>query len=154
MQSTAARVSVGVIAVVIVVVAFIVLSGGDDGGDSTTQTTATTTQSTGGDETTGGSGKSDKGDSGEVTADIPVIDIKDGEAVGGVQDLTFNQGDTIRFEVDSDAAYEIHFHGYDVAQEVEAGGSTEFSVPADIEGIFEVEIEDTATQIAQITVNP
>ena len=29
-----------------------------------------------------------------------------------------------------------------------------FDVPADIEGIFEVEIEDTATQIAEITVNP
>jgi len=152
MQSTGARIAVGVVAVAIVVIGFIALSGGDDSDDSTTQTTPTVAEDTTAADQ--GGKADDNGSGGQPAADVPVIQIKDGEAVGGVQDLSFNAGDTIEFEVESDAAYEIHFHGYDVAQDVEAGGSTEFSVPADIEGVFEVEIEDTATQIASITVNP
>lgn len=152
MQSTTARIAVAVAAIAIVVVGFIALSGGDDSDDPTTQTTATTTDTTGGTD-------EDKGDGGDkpdkpAKPDVPVIEIVDGQPVGGVQELSFNKGDTIQFEVESDTAGEIHFHGYDVGQDVEAGGSTEFSVPADIEGIFEVEIEETAVPIAEITVNP
>ena len=153
MQSTGARIAVGVVAIAIVVVGFIALSGGDDSDDSTTQTTPTVAEDTTSADQ-GGKPADAEGSGGQPAAEVPMIQIKDGEAVGGVQDLSFNAGDTIEFEVESDAAYEIHFHGYDVAQDVEAGGSTEFSVPADIEGVFEVEIEDTATQIASITVNP
>ncbi|MFN8152185.1 MAG: hypothetical protein U0R24_13810 [Solirubrobacterales bacterium] len=151
MQSTGARVAVVIVAIVILVVGFIALSGGDDSGDSTTATTTTTDA-----ETTGGVDKADKTDKQEQgeEPEVPVIEVKDGQPVGGVQELTFNEGDTIRFQVDSDTAAEVHFHGYDVGQDVEAGGSTEFEVPADITGVFEVELEETATQIAQITVNP
>lgn len=155
MQSTAARVAVGVVLVAIVVVGFIALSGGDSD-DSTTQTTATTatTETT---ETTDGANKpggdNEKGGE-EPAADVPVIEVKGGAPVGGVAELTFGAGDQIEFEVKSDSAAEVHVHGYDIAQEVPAGGSTEFSFPADIEGIFEVELEETATHIAEITVNP
>jgi hypothetical protein len=154
MQSTAARVTVGVVAVGIVVVAFIVLSGGDDSDDSTTNTTPTV--ATTGTTDTGKADKGSNGDAGdEADAGIPVIQIKDGQPVGGVQDLSFNEGDDIKFEVQSDTpGAEIHFHGYDIPQDLDANGTTTFDVPATITGIFEVEIEDTATQIAQITVNP
>lgn len=154
MQSTAARVAVGVVLVAIVVIGFIALSGGDSD-DSTTATATTATT-----ETTDTTGATDKpaggGDNGggEPAADVPVIEVKGGAPVGGVQELTFSSGDQIEFEVSSDAAAEVHVHGYDVAQDVPAGGSTEFSFPADIEGVFEVELEQTATHIAEITVNP
>lgn len=151
MQSTAARVAVGVVAVAIVVAGFIALSGGD-GDDSTTATTsATTTEQTFGEQPK----KDDEQGGGEPAAELPVIEIKGGEPVGGVQELTFEMGETIAFEVESaDTSGEIHMHGYDVAEELEAGGVAKFSVPADIEGVFEVEIEDTAVPIAEITVNP
>jgi hypothetical protein len=131
MQSTGVRLGLGAIAIAVVVVLFIVLSGGDDDSSSSTATT-----------------------SGQPAPPVATIQIKDGEPVGGIQDLSFNEGDDIRFRVDSDSAWEIHFHGYDIPMDVKAGGSVTFDVPATITGVFEVEIEQTATQIAEITVNP
>ena len=71
-----------------------------------------------------------------------------------MRELEFESGGEIEVSVSSDAAYEIHLHGYDVSEDVPAGGSAEFSVPADIEGVFEMEIEDTAVPIAEISVVP
>ena len=120
---------------------FVVLSGGDD--DSTTAATTTTTQEQPG----GGGGQAQK-------PEVPTIVVKDGQPAGGVQELTFTAGDDIRFNVQSDTAAEVHFHGYNVMEDVEAGGEVSFDVPADIEGVFEVELEETATQIAEVTVEP
>ena len=151
MGSNGARALVAVLAVGVAIVLFVVLSGGDDDSSPTTSTTSTTTAA---DTDSAGGGqekeKPDKPDKPEVA----VIEIKGGQPVGGVQDLTFKAGEDIRFDVTSDEAYEIHFHGYDVSQEVEAGGEASFDVPADIEGVFEVEIEDTVTPIAEVTVEP
>lgn len=126
MQSNRARALVAIAAVVVVVVAFVVISGGSDSGDS---------------------GNSDAGTTQTIT-------VKDGKPEGGVAELTYNKGDEMDIVVDSDTASEVHLHGYDVMQDVEAGGTTEFRVPADLEGEFEMELEETTTQIAQITVNP
>jgi hypothetical protein len=92
----------------------------------------------------------------ETTAEpeIPTVVVKDGEPVGGVQKLRYRKGGDIVFIVESDTAAEIHLHGYDVAKEVEAGGSVRFDVPAKIDGRFEVELEETATQIAAVEVVP
>ncbi len=68
--------------------------------------------------------------------------------------LEFDAGDEIRFAVGSDAAEEIHVHGYDIARDVPAGGTVEFDFPAEIEGIFEIELERLGTQIAELRVNP
>lgn len=149
MQSNAARVAIGAVAVVVVVVLFVVLSGNDD--DSTT-TTSQTAQET----TTSGSGSGNSGETtgGDTTAEIPTIVIEDGEPVDGVQELSFTQGDDIKFKVESDVADEVHFHGYDVGMDVEAGGSVTFDVPATDAGVFEVELEERVVPIAEITVNP
>jgi hypothetical protein len=125
-------------------VAFIVFSGGDETGDSSSTTPVTTTTTT-----------NEQGKTVEETEPAPeTIQIKDGQPVGGVAELTYGKGDTIDIVVKSDEAAEIHLHGYDIPKEVAAGGQVEFKVPADIEGKFEMEIEETATPIAEITVNP
>jgi hypothetical protein len=85
---------------------------------------------------------------------VPKIVVRDGEPVGGVKRLEYGAGEEIRFEVESDSAEEIHVHGYDVAKDVPAGGSVSFAIPADIEGIFEVELERLGVQIAELRVNP
>jgi hypothetical protein len=41
-----------------------------------------------------------------------------------------------------------------VMQDVEPGKTVVVSFPADIEGVFEVELEDAHVQIAELTVNP
>jgi hypothetical protein len=82
------------------------------------------------------------------------IVIKNGKPVGGVQQLTYNEGERVRFKVDSDVSDEVHMHGYDIMKEVEAGGSVNFDFPATIEGVFEAELEDRKEQILELTVNP
>jgi hypothetical protein len=133
MQSSRARALIGVAALAVVVVLFVVLQGGSDNASTTTgsQTTAT------------GQG-----------SEIATIVIKDGQPVGGVQQLSFTQGDPIRFRVESDVSDEVHFHGYDVGKDVEAGGSVTFDVPGTDAGVFEVELEQRVVPIAEITVNP
>lgn len=90
----------------------------------------------------------------EVTNAVPTIVVKNGEPLGGVQELEYSAGDQIRFKVRSDVADEIHVHGYDLMKDVPAGGSVFFSFPAEIEGIFEVELEGRKEQIAELRVNP
>jgi hypothetical protein len=85
---------------------------------------------------------------------IPAIVVRNGEPVGGVQELEYSAGDEIRFRVSSNQADEVHVHGYDVEEEIPAEGSTTLSFPADIEGIFEVELHGSETQIAELRVNP
>jgi len=74
--------------------------------------------------------------------------------VDGVAELSYNQGERVRFKVSSDVADEVHLHGYDISKEVDAGGSVTFDFPADLEGIFELELEQRAVPIAEMTVNP
>jgi hypothetical protein len=85
---------------------------------------------------------------------VPTIVIRDGEPVDGIKQLEYDAGQEIRFEVSSDVADEVHVHGYDLMQEVRAGGTVSFDFPAEIEGIFEVELEGRAEQIAELRVNP
>lgn len=85
---------------------------------------------------------------------VKKIVVKNGEPVGGVQQLEYSAGEQIEFTVESDVASEVHVHGYDLMKDVKAGGSVSYSFPAEIEGIFEVELEETKEQIAEIRVNP
>jgi hypothetical protein len=85
---------------------------------------------------------------------VPTVTIRNGEPVGGVAELEYRAGEEVRFEVTSDVADEVHVHGYDLLKEVPAGGTVSFDFPADIEGIFEVELEGRRLLIAEVTVNP
>ena len=86
--------------------------------------------------------------------EIPVIEIKGGQPVGGVAELEVAKGDDIRFIVESDVDEEVHLHGYDVSMDVKAGGTVEFNVPATTDGVYEVELEHSVVPIAEISVVP
>jgi hypothetical protein len=89
-----------------------------------------------------------------ASGDVPAIAVRAGEPVDGVQELEYSAGDEVRFRVISDEAEEIHVHGYDIAKDVPAEGAVEFAFPADLEGIYEVELEQLGVQIAELRVNP
>jgi hypothetical protein len=148
MDSPRTRALIGVAALVVVIALFLVLKGGDDDETTTSATSTTAAETT----TTGGQTTDDETTT--VDAEVPTIVIKDGQPVGGVQELSFSEGGEIRFTVDSDVSDEVHFHGYDVGKDVEAGGSVTFDVPATSTGVFEVELEERVVPIAEITVNP
>jgi hypothetical protein len=153
-MSSRARIGIVLGAVVVLVVAYVIASGsGDDGNDKTTAATPTTSTGT---ELEGGTSLSTTETAPPAPAEpaVPVVTVKDAKPAGGIQKLKFTKGDRIRFKVVSDTADEIHFHGYDVAQDVKAGGSTTFSVKATIEGRFVVELEDHEQQIAEVEVDP
>ena len=149
MQSNGTRIVALLVALAAVIALFFAFKGGDDDGDSTTATEATTTSTSVQD----GGDKAKEPDKPAEPA-VPVIKIVDGQPQGGVADLEFDKGDDVRFVVDSDTADEVHVHGYDIGEDVAAGGKVEFDFPADIDGVFEVELETSATQIAELTVNP
>ena len=94
------------------------------------------------------------GDGTTAAGDVAAIVIRDGKPVGGIQELEYSAGEEVRFRVASDVADEVHVHGYDLMQDVTAGGSVEFAFPADLEGIFEVELEGRGEQILELRVNP
>lgn len=129
------------------VVLFVVLRDSDSGGSSTTNSVSQPLPTGGGDKPQGG-GKPQSG-----TA-VPTIVVRGGEPVGGVRDLSFRRGDDIRFRVKSDVSDEVHMHGYDVLKPIKASGRVEFDVPATLEGVFEVELEERVQELAEVTVNP
>jgi hypothetical protein len=128
------RVLLGVGVVVVAIVLLVVLKNGGD--DNTSDTTTAS-----------------HGKSGAKTS-IPTVVIKNGEPVGGIVDITVNEGERVRFKVDSDVRDEVHVHGYDIMKDVKAGGSVSFDFPATIEGIFEAELEGRKEQILELRVNP
>ena len=119
--------------------------GSDDGeGVSSTDTTATTTETTTSETTTTEAG----------TPTIVRVNVVDGQSQGGIVRQTVNKDDQVVLVVTSDVADEIHLHGYDVARDVEAGGTARLPFKATIPGRFEAELESRGVQIADITVEP
>ena|ERR671934_2544590 len=82
-----------------------------------------------------------------------VIHVVNGKPQGGIQKITVNKGDPVRFTVDSDVADEIHVHGYNFHKDVKKNGSVSFDFPATIDGIFVIELESRSEQIASLQVN-
>lgn len=143
MQSNTMRVIVGIGVVAVAVLLLIVLK---DDGKSASEKVDTAAQET------GQSGKAKAKDESKPT--VPSIVIENGKPVGGIAELTVNEGERVRFKVDSDVSDEVHVHGYDIMKDVEAGDTVSFDFPATIEGVFEAELEDRGEQILEFTVNP
>ena len=81
--------------------------------------------------------------------------MRAGKPVGEIKQITVQKGERARFEVTStDTSDEVHLHGYDITRDVKPGSRARFSFEANAEGIFEVELHGTGTQIAELTVEP
>jgi hypothetical protein len=137
---------IGVVAIAVVLLVVLKDDGDDKSGDTTTATTAQPVKPPPG---------AQPADTDEPAASpVTAIVIKDGKPVGGVAEISVDEGETVRFKVSSPVADEVHVHGYDIEKEVPAGGTAVFAFPADIEGIFEVELHHSEEQIAELRVNP
>jgi hypothetical protein len=144
MKSNTMRVVAGIAVVAVAVLLFTVLKDDGKSASEKTDTAANAPAETG----------QPGNEKGKATPAVPTIVIKNGKPVGGITELTFNEGEQIRFKVDSDVSEEIHVHGYDIMKAVAAGGSVSFDFPASIEGVFEAEMEGRGVQIAELTINP
>ncbi len=82
------------------------------------------------------------------------IVVANGSPKSGIVRVTVQKGDRVVLVVESDAADEVHLHGYDITRDVPAGGTVRLRFKADVPGRFEVELENRGTQIADLTVEP
>lgn len=82
------------------------------------------------------------------------ITVRGGEPVGGVQRFTLTQGEQVSVRVVSDAADEVHVHGYDLMRDVGPGKPATFILRATLTGRFEIELEDRGVPIAELEVRP
>ena len=143
----------GIAALIAAVAVVIALAGGgDDSDDESTPTTAA--QST---PTTTPQGDTTQTTEAPPKPPAPEVDrirIKNGEPVGGVKEIDAEKGDTVRIAVTSDIAEELHLHGYDISREVAAGGTGRLNFKAKIEGVFELELEQSGVPVAELTVSP
>lgn len=73
---------------------------------------------------------------------------------GGPKQLSVQQGTKAVLLVHSALADEVHLHGYDLSQDVAAGGTTRIRFTATIPGRFEVELESRKLPIAEVEVTP
>ena len=86
--------------------------------------------------------------------EVPVIEIKDGQPVGGVQELEFKKGDEVRIEIRANTAEEVHLHGYDITLPVPAGKPSTLSFKADLDGRLRARVALTAAPLAEISIVP
>jgi hypothetical protein len=137
------------IAVVIAVVAFVVLAdtSEDDGGSQTAATATPTATET---------AAPTEAEPAETATPTPTPTPKPPPLLtaGNARELTFTEGERIRFRVRSDVPEEIHVHCYDITREVPAGRTITVSFEASITGICEVEFHNSGEQIASLKVEP
>ncbi|CAN5247625.1 hypothetical protein BH20ACT16_BH20ACT16_02720 [soil metagenome] len=83
------------------------------------------------------------------------VRVRGGKPVGGLKTITVESGDQVRIRVSStDTSDEIHLHGYDKYANVAPNKPARFAFKANAEGIFEIELHGTGTQIAKLVVEP
>lgn len=82
------------------------------------------------------------------------VTVEGAKPKGGVQELKVKKDGQVNLTVKSDTADEIHVHGYDLKKDVAKGGTVTFDFPANIDGRFEIELEEHKTQIADLSVEP
>ncbi|MEX2195226.1 MAG: hypothetical protein WD844_08055 [Thermoleophilaceae bacterium] len=142
------------LAVAVAVAAFVIASPGDDDDDpaDTGAATVPAQTETAPAETAPAETETEPAEPPEPEATR--IRVEGGQPVGGLEEITVNTGDTVRLTVTSDGPQQVHVHGYDIIEDAAPDAPARFEFDADIEGVFEVELEGPHTQIAELRVEP
>jgi heme/copper-type cytochrome/quinol oxidase subunit 2 len=147
------------VAVVAIIVAFTVLQPSDeeaaDRGDQAEQTGETTQESDDGDAVGGsqpllGGTRNEPGAESEPVA----LEFAGGEVVGGVETIEVTSGEEVTMTVTSDVQEELHVHGVDLYEDLPPGEEVEVTFTPEAEGIFEIELHGSGTQLASMEVSP
>ncbi len=80
------------------------------------------------------------------------VKVSNGDVTFDPTEAAVGVGEKLRIEVTSDAADEVHVHGYDVTEDLKAGKRATIDLTADIPGVFEVELEQSHTPLFELTV--
>jgi hypothetical protein len=88
---------------------------------------------------------------GENTVEITVA-VSDGKVTPKPRRVEVPLGSQIHLQVTSDVDDELHVHGFDVEEPLEAGRTTVLKLTADQQGVFEVETHETELELLQLEV--
>ncbi len=80
--------------------------------------------------------------------------ITGGRPEGGIARDSVARGRIVVIRVTSDVADHVHVHGYDLMADVAPGAPATIRFTADAPGRFEIELEDSGVQIAELEVRP
>ncbi len=148
------RIALVGLTVAVAVAALVVVScGGDDDDEASSNPPAARTETGPGEAESAPEGE--KPSSGEAKPTVTRIKIQNGKPVGGVKRITVKKDEVVGLDVSSsDTTSEVHVHGFDIIKDLKPGRPASFLFTADIEGAFDVELEETETRIATLTVEP
>lgn len=153
-MSRSSRLLVVMLTLATLIGAFVALRPSDDDGaseTSATQPAVTTPQPSG---TVAPESAATPAPTPEPTPEPEVVEVKNLAPVGGVQKIRAKKDETVRFVVKSDRGENAHLHGYDIEKAVAPGRDARFTFKADITGIFELELENSAVPIAELRIDP
>ena len=102
----------------------------------------------------GSSNESTTAASAASKGELPTLVVHNEEPVNGVETLEYSAGEQVEFKIESNTATELHVHGYEIEKAVPAGKPITISFPAELEGIYDVEVHPAEEQIAELRVNP
>lgn len=82
-----------------------------------------------------------------------VLDVRDGEVIGGPKTFDVEVGDEVALRVTGDDADEVHVHGYDLSEPLGLHEPVELRFDADIPGVFDIELEERHVRLALLRVS-
>lgn len=133
------RIALVAAAVVVAVLAFLVLRPSNDSSDKTASTGTSSTPAA----------------NAKPKPATQSIRISGGKPAGGIKKIAVKKGDRVVLKVtSSDTSDEVHVHGYNLHGNLAPGKPVKITFKAKIEGIFEIELEGSKTQIAELKVEP
>ena len=80
------------------------------------------------------------------------VSVRDGKVTPKPRRVAVPLGDQVRLQVTSDVDDELHVHGFDIEEPLEAGRTTTVELTADQQGVFEVETHETELELLQLAV--
>ena len=90
---------------------------------------------------------------GPVTVRINYV-IVGGKPEGGIARDSVARGRVVVINVTADVTDHVHVHGYDLMADVSPGAPATIRFTADAPGRFEIELEESGVQIAELEVRP
>jgi hypothetical protein len=131
------------------------VAGCTDGSEPSPVVESSATSSVGGTTTTAGVSTTTTTTATTATTSPAVQEIRitvAGSTVTGGGRHKVNRGATVRIVVTADVTDEVHLHGYDKKANVTPTAAATIELVVNIPGVFEVELEKRAKQLAQLEV--